>query len=62
MSSMEHPEHEAWTGEERLRQSPELAARHGAADYAVLGFAALFVLAELAWIAFLGYVALRALA
>ena len=61
MSFVEQRDHEAWTGEERRAASraTDGVARHGVADYALLAFAALLVLAELAWLSFLGYVVVR---
>jgi hypothetical protein len=64
MSAFEQRDHEAWDGEERRTARPAAAgpARHGVADYALLAFAAALVLAELAWLGFLGLVVARALA
>ena len=36
--------------------------RHGVADFAMLALAALLALAEFAWLSFLGYVVVRAVA
>ncbi len=58
MSSVEQQRHEEWSGEERRAAPP---VTHGPVDFAMLGFAAVLALAELAWLGFLGYAAVRAL-
>jgi hypothetical protein len=64
MSYIENQEDVAWTGEERrkTRRVTDGPAHHGAVDLALLGFAAVLALAELAWLGFLAYVVARAIA
>jgi hypothetical protein len=64
MSAFERQHDQVWDGEERRTARPAAggSAHHGLADYALLAFAGALVLAELAWLSFLGFVVARALA